>query len=203
MHPHHSSVEKSAGLNKFGLSAGPRFDSGKMPFFPKVEFSLNSIFFLKICVQPSEKKLSSGWTCMLFSRCSVGWSRNYEIKQFFGAKKRFFGKTSVDTLACCEWGAEAPGLKPLRLPRAPRDSKAQRVCSPGAGFNPPEFVLPCGLPVSCCLAMSVVRSRPVGCPSAAGPAWSSLAQDLYGSGRHESGIHTVPLPGTLACAAPR
>ena len=26
---HHSSVEKSAGLNKFGLSAGPRFDSGR------------------------------------------------------------------------------------------------------------------------------------------------------------------------------
>ena len=31
---------------------------------------------------------------------------------------------------------------------------------------------------------------------------SSLAQDLHGSGRHESGIRTVPLPGTLACAAP-
>jgi len=28
---HHSSVEKSAGLNKFGLSAGPRFDSGRNP----------------------------------------------------------------------------------------------------------------------------------------------------------------------------
>jgi hypothetical protein len=29
----------------------------------------------------------------------------------------------------------------------------------------------------------------------AGPAWSSLAQDLYGSGRHESGIRTVLSPG--------
>jgi len=28
---HHSSVEKSAGLDKFGLSAGPRFDSGRNP----------------------------------------------------------------------------------------------------------------------------------------------------------------------------
>jgi len=28
---HHSSVEKSAGLEKFGLSAGPRFDSGRNP----------------------------------------------------------------------------------------------------------------------------------------------------------------------------
>jgi len=28
---YHSSVEKSAGNNKFGLSAGPRFDSGRKP----------------------------------------------------------------------------------------------------------------------------------------------------------------------------
>jgi len=40
-----------------------------------------------------------------------------------------------------------------------RDSTAQRVCSPDAGFNPSEFLSPCGLPVSCCLATSVVRSR--------------------------------------------
>ena len=60
-----------------------------------------------------------------------------------------------------------------------RDSTAQRVCSPGAGFNPPEFWSPCGLPVSCCLATSVVRSRLVAPLRAlAGPAWSSLAQDL-------------------------
>ena len=76
-----------------------------------------------------------------------------------------------------------------------RDSTAQHVCSPGAGFNPPEFSSPCGLSMSYCLAMSVVRSE--------GPAWCSLAQDLYGSGRPESGIRTVPLPGTLACAAPQ
>ena len=38
-----------------------------------------------------------------------------------------------------------------------RDSTAQCVCSPGAGFHPPEFWSPCGLPVSCCLATSVVR----------------------------------------------
>jgi len=75
-----------------------------------------------------------------------------------------------------------------------RDSTAQCVCSPGAGFNPPEFLSPCGLPVSCCLATSVVRSRSTGCPSA-GPAWSSLTQDLHVSGRHESGIRTVPFPG--------
>ena len=88
-----------------------------------------------------------------------------------------------------------------------RDSTAQRVCSPGAGFNPPEFLSPCGLPVSCCLATSVVRSRNSKrlvapprvyvciCMDSAGPAWSSLAQDLYGSGRHESGICTSPSPG--------
>jgi len=35
----------------------------------------------------------------------------------------------------------------------------------------------------------------------AGTAWSSLAQDLHGSGRHESSIRTVPLPGTFACTA--
>ena len=31
-----------------------------------------------------------------------------------------------------------------------RDSTAQRVCLPGAGFNPPNFLSSCGLPVSCC-----------------------------------------------------
>ena len=39
-----------------------------------------------------------------------------------------------------------------------RDSTAQCVFSQGAGFNPPEFWSPCGLPVSCCIAMSIVRS---------------------------------------------
>jgi len=39
------------------------------------------------------------------------------------------------------------------------------VCSPGEGFNPLEFLLPCGLPVACYLATSVVRSRrPVALP---------------------------------------
>ena len=86
-----------------------------------------------------------------------------------------------------------------------RDSTAQRVCSPGAEFNPPEFWLPCGLPVSCCLATSVVRSDwlPLRGHPSVGPARSSLAQDLHGSGRHDSGIHTVPLPGTLVCAVSR
>jgi len=88
-----------------------------------------------------------------------------------------------------------------------RDSTAQCVCSPNAGFNPPEFVSPCGLLVSCCLATSVVWSRNFKrlvtpprvyvhiCMDSAGPAWSSLAQNLYGSGRHESGICTSPSPG--------
>jgi len=70
-----------------------------------------------------------------------------------------------------------------------------------------NFLSPCGLPVSCCLATSVVRSRNskrlvapprvyvcIGMDSA-GPAWSSLAQDLYGSGRYESGVCTSPSPG--------
>jgi len=39
--------------------------------------------------------------------------------------------------------------------------------------------------------------------SSAGLAWFSLAQDHHISGRHESGIRTVPLPRTLAYAAPR
>ena len=81
-----------------------------------------------------------------------------------------------------------------------RDSTAQCVYFPGAGFNPPEFLSTCGLPVSCCLATSVVRlrnSKPLVAPlrfyvciciDSAGPAWSSLNQDLYGSGRLESGI---------------
>jgi len=93
-----------------------------------------------------------------------------------------------------------------------RDSTAQCVCPPGAGFNPPEFLSPellspCGLPVSCCLAASVVRSRNSKrlvapprvyvciCMDSAGHAWSSLAQDLYGFGRHENGICTSPSPG--------
>jgi len=48
-----------------------------------------------------------------------------------------------------------------------RDSTAQHVCSPGAGFNPPEILSPCGLPVSCCLATSVVQLQwgPRGLPS--------------------------------------
>jgi len=48
-----------------------------------------------------------------------------------------------------------------------RDNTAQRVCLPGAGFNPPKILWPCGLPVSCCLATSVVRSwrGPRGLPS--------------------------------------
>ena len=87
-----------------------------------------------------------------------------------------------------------------------RDSTAQCVCSPGAGFNPDEFLSPCGLPVSCCLATSVDRSlnskRLVApprvyeciCMDSAGPAWSSLTQDLYGSGRHESDSCTSPSP---------
>jgi len=37
-----------------------------------------------------------------------------------------------------------------------KDSTAQRVCSQGVGSNPPEFLKPCGLPVSCYLATSVV-----------------------------------------------
>jgi len=69
------------------------------------------------------------------------------------------------------------------------------------------FLSPCGLPVSCCLATSVVRSRNPKrlvapprvcvciCMDSAGPAWSSLNQDLYGSERHESGICTYPSPG--------
>jgi len=65
-----------------------------------------------------------------------------------------------------------------------KDSTAQCLCSSGAGFNHPEFWSPCGLPVSCCLTMSVVWSRSTGCPSAAGPAWTSLAQDLHVSWSH-------------------
>jgi len=49
----------------------------------------------------------------------------------------------------------------------------------------------------------VVLSRYVSSLVSAGPTWSFLAQDLYVSGRHESSIRTVPLSGTLACAAPR
>jgi len=88
-----------------------------------------------------------------------------------------------------------------------RDSTAQRVCSPGAGFNPPKKLSPCDLPVSCCLTTSVVQLRnskwlvaPLRvyvciCMDSVGPAWSSLAQNLYGSERHESGICTSPSPG--------
>ena len=65
-----------------------------------------------------------------------------------------------------------------------RDSTTQRVCSPGAGFNPSEFLSPCGLPVSCCLAESVVCS----CPSAC------LCVHLHGLG----GARVVfPHPGFL------
>jgi len=88
-----------------------------------------------------------------------------------------------------------------------RDSTALCVCSPGAGFNPPEFLSSCGLHVSCCLATSVVQSRNSKrlvapprvyvciCMDSAGPAWSSLVQDLRGSGRHENGICTSLSPG--------
>jgi len=42
------------------------------------------------------------------------------------------------------------------------------VCLPGAGFNPLDFLLPCGLPVSCCLDTSVVWSRNLGTQQAEG-----------------------------------
>jgi len=115
--------------------------------------------------------------------------------RFWGPKKGFLGKipyTLWRTVEVDKW------IKALRLPRAP----AQCVSSPGAGFNPPEFGSPCGLPVSCCLDTSVVRSRNSKrlfapprvyvciCMDSAVPARSSLTQDLYGSGRHESGICT-------------
>ena len=45
-------------------------------------------------------------------------------------------------------------------------STAQRVCSPGAGFNPPEILSLRGLPVLCGPAKSViVRWGPRGLPS--------------------------------------
>jgi len=77
-----------------------------------------------------------------------------------------------------------------------RDSTAQRVCSPGAGFNPPEFLPPCGLPVSYCLATSVVRSRSTGCPSAFGGARVVFPRPGSScSWEHKSGIRTVSFPG--------
>jgi len=62
-----------------------------------------------------------------------------------------------------------------------RDSTAQRVCSPGAGFNPPEFLSPCGLPLSCCLATPVVRSRGPGISLFARPqtVHTSTCQNLW------------------------
>jgi len=36
-----------------------------------------------------------------------------------GEKNGFWWTFRMDSLACCEWRAAAPGLKPLRLPRAP------------------------------------------------------------------------------------
>jgi len=111
---------------------------------------------------------------------------------------------------------DAPSDKPpIKIPRQPfppipgsmfyviyltRDSTAQCACLPGAGFNPPEFLSPCGLPESCRLATSVVRSRNskrlVAPPRVYGCIWmdsgSSLAQDLHGSGRHESSIVRPP-----------
>jgi len=77
-----------------------------------------------------------------------------------------------------------------------------------SGGKPPQIwpsLSPCGL--SICVATSVVWSRNPKrqvapprvyvciCMDSAGPAWSSLAQDLYDSGRHESGICTSPSPG--------
>ena len=41
-----------------------------------------------------------------------------------------------------------PGSMSFHTIYLTRDNTAQRVCSSGAGFNPPEFLLPCGLPVS-------------------------------------------------------
>jgi len=85
-----------------------------------------------------------------------------------------------------------------------RDSTTQCACSPGAGFNPPEFWSICGLPVSCCLSTSVVRSRSTSCPSAFGGArvvfphpGSSWFWEVW------KWYSYPPLPGTLACAAPR
>jgi len=81
-----------------------------------------------------------------------------------------------------------------------RDSTAQRVCSPDAGFNPPDFLSPCGLPVSCCLATSVVRSR-------RGPRGLPLPRPrifmFLGCMKAAFQCRYRPPPGTFACAAPR
>ena len=53
-----------------------------------------------------------------------------------------------------------------------RYNTTQHILSPCAGFNPPKipfisfFLSPCDLPVSCCLATSVVQSPLTGWPSA-------------------------------------
>jgi len=44
-------------------------------------------------------------------------------------KVGFLGKNSVWALACCEWRAAAPELKPLRLPRAPEIRISKSVYS--------------------------------------------------------------------------
>jgi len=40
-----------------------------------------------------------------------------------------------------------------------QETARQSVCAPDARLNPPEILSPCGLPLSCCLATSVVRLR--------------------------------------------
>ena len=69
--------------------------------------------------------------------------------------------------------------------------------SPGAGFNPPEFLLPCGLPVSCCLATSVVRSLSTGCPLRArrGPRGLPSPRTFMFLGGMKAAFVPSPSPG--------
>ena len=70
-----------------------------------------------------------GWSPSAFP--TLGWSREKD-------KNRSFWCKSVWTLACCEWHTAAPGLNPLRLPRAPESAKTYHPKhTPERGYQVP------------------------------------------------------------------
>ena len=95
-------------------------------FFQKFELSrLNSVFF-KILSRLNSKFFPTGRNCPNILFCLFGhfWVEPVQLGFWtFGFSREpgalfFLTTNSITILAYCEWRAAAPGLKPLRLPRA-------------------------------------------------------------------------------------
>ena len=126
------------------------FSASRSPLFlHQSDFSLKAIFFCKVHFIRLKSdflvdtiRLKSNLFAALFfypnfffvfflHHPSSGWcrenptsARERERAEVAFSRKRVFWGNSVCTLACCEWCAETPGLKPLRLSHARKMSQS-------------------------------------------------------------------------------